>query len=202
VSEHLYRIGIMVIAVVALQRAVAIHYFFFRRFLAYRKGAVAAPASWKDLITYPEPPLLIMFTAFQWISHPNPVEPSIGQLVRVGLGDGLSVSALGLQIWALRSLPGVSPGHYVLPEQQVVTGGAYGFVRHPLYLQAIIVWLSIALGFSSPAALLIALLYVIPAYIIFSRSEEEMMLSQFGEAYRDYRESVGALFPRWWRRRS
>lgn len=201
-SEHLYRIGIMVTAVVALQRAVAIHLFFFRRFLTYRKGAVTAPASWRDLITYPEPPLLLMLTAFLWLSHSNPVEPSIAQVARVGLGAGLSVSALALQIWALRSLPGVSPGHYVLPEQQVVTGGAYGFVRHPLYLQAIIVWLSVALGFSSPATLLIAVLYVIPAYIIFSRSEEEMMLSQFGGAYRDYRESVGALFPRGWRRRS
>ena len=199
-GEHLYRIGIMITAVVALQRAVAIHYFFFRRLLAYRKRALAAPTSWRDLITYPEPPLLLVLTAFLWISHSNPVEPSITQLARVGLAAALSASAVALQVWALRSLPGVSPGHYVLPEQQVVRSGAYGFVRHPLYLQAVIVWLSIAIGFSSPATLLIALLYVIPAYIIFSRSEEEMMLKHFGEAYRDYRESVGALFPRWSRR--
>ena len=195
-ESHLYRIGVTIVAVVALQRAVAIHYFFVRRFWSYRKRAEATPTSWRDLITYPEPPLLLVVTLFLWLTQSNPADPSAPQLVRVVVAAILALGALVLQVWALRSLPGVSPGHYVLPEQQVVTAGPYGLVRHPLYLEAILVWLSLAIGFASPVVLLASLLYVIPAYVIFGRAEEKMMLEHVGESYGVYRENVGGFLPR------
>ena len=172
---HLYRICVLIAAVLAVGRAAGIHYFWLSRLLAYRKRAVATPTSWSDLITYPEPPLLLVLTLFLWHAHSNPAEPSVLELARAGTAAVLALAALGLQIWALRSIPGISPGYYILPEQEVSTAGPYGFVRHPLYLGAIIVWLSIALVFWSFATLLIALLYVVPGYVIYSRSEEEMM---------------------------
>ena len=153
-------------------------------------------SAWRDLITYPEPPILLVLTSFLWLTHSSPADPSAPQLVRVGVAATLALGALVLQVWALRALPGVSPGHYVLPEQQVVTAGPYGLVRHPLYLEAITVWLSVAVAFSSLGALLTTLLYVVPAYIVFSRSEETMMLENVGESYRVYRENVGGFLPR------
>jgi len=84
----------------------------------------------------------------------------------------------------------------VLPEQQLVTRGPFGLVRHPLYLAAILVWLALWLVFASPLALALALLYVVPGYWIYARSEEEMLAAHFGEAYARYRNEVGMLLPR------
>ena len=98
-------------------------------------------------------------------------------------------------LWALRAFPSVSTGHYVLREQRVVSEGPYRLVRHPLYLAAFVVWLAVAVAFASPVALALAVLYVIPAYLIYIRSEEEMLLAHLGDAYRAYRRSVGMLLP-------
>jgi len=37
---------------------------------------------------------------------------------------------------------------------------------------------------------------VIPIYLLYIRSEEEMMLETFGDAYRGYRNAVPMLVPR------
>ena len=192
----LNRIAIAMVAIVALQRVLLIFYFTVTRLWAYRKTAVSLPTSWTDFVTYPEPPLLLVITVLLWLQHAPPTEPSNLQSVRVVSAAAVSLAAFAFGVWALRSIPGISPGHYVLPDRAVVTGGAYGFVRHPLYLQAILVWLTVALGFHSTTAFAITLLYVIPGYIVFARSEEKMMLEQMGEAYSAYREHVGMFLPR------
>jgi protein-S-isoprenylcysteine O-methyltransferase Ste14 len=74
--------------------------------------------------------------------------------------------------------------------------GPYGLVRHPLYVAAFLIWFSLALAFSNLAALVIALVYVIPSYLIYMRAEEEMLLRHLGDAYATYRACVGMLFPR------
>jgi protein-S-isoprenylcysteine O-methyltransferase Ste14 len=111
---------------------------------------------------------------------------------------GLALAALGWAVilWAVRSFPGVSPGHYVLPEQRIVSDGAYGLVRHPLYLGALLIWCALALAFWSPVTLAVTVLYVVPAYWSYVRSEERMLLSHFGDEYARYRARVGMLFPR------
>lgn len=56
--------------------------------------------------------------------------------------------------------------------------------------------LAVAAGFGSAIALLLRLVYVIPGYWIYLRSEEAMLIEHLGEAYGRYREQVGALLPR------
>jgi protein-S-isoprenylcysteine O-methyltransferase Ste14 len=94
--------------------------------------------------------------------------------------------AIFLVLWVLRSFPSVSTGHYVLPDQRVVSGGSYGLVRHPLYVAAYLLWLAVAIGFGSLVALALGVLYVVPSYWICMRAEEDMLLEQ----------QVGMLFPR------
>ena len=77
-----------------------------------------------------------------------------------------------------------------------MTQGAYGFVRHPVYLAALLVWLGLGVAFGSAVTLAIALLYVLPAYVLYARSEEAMMLEGFGEAYRQYCRTVPMFIPR------
>lgn len=195
-ESYLYSIGIGVIALIALGRAAVVLYILFSRSLSYRKRAVATPAAWTDFVAYPEPPLLFALTLFLWITHENPAQPATLELTRVFVGVAVALTALAIQLWSIRAFPTVAVGHYVLPEQQLITKGPYAYVRHPIYALVILIWVSVAIGFASLVAGLITVGYVIPAYVIYSRSEEKMMLEHFGDAYRAYRRNTGAFFPR------
>ncbi|MDH3726183.1 MAG: isoprenylcysteine carboxylmethyltransferase family protein [Myxococcales bacterium] len=192
----LYPVGLGIIALVALGRAVVVHYVFFRRTLSYRKRAVTTPAAWTDFVAYPEPALLFAVTLYLWIGHENPAHPTTLELARVFAGTAFALGALALQWWSIRAFPTVAVGHYVLSDQEIITHGPYAYVRHPIYLLVIMIWVSVAIGFASSAAAVITIAYVIPAYVIYSHSEEKMMVDHFGDAYRAYRRNTGAFFPR------
>jgi protein-S-isoprenylcysteine O-methyltransferase Ste14 len=84
----------------------------------------------------------------------------------------------------------------LLHDHRLVTNGAYGVVRHPVYLAALLIWLGLGVAFASPFALGVAILYVLPAYLLYIRDEEAMMVDAFGDAYRSYRAAVPMLIPR------
>jgi protein-S-isoprenylcysteine O-methyltransferase Ste14 len=181
------------VAVAALGRVVGILVLKLRQ-ARYARRAVAAPRSWRDVCTVPEPYLLGVTTIALWLG-PRAV-PGPAELLRAGAGGLLAGFAVVLMLWALRSFPAVSTGHYVLPEHRVVSEGPYGLVRHPLYLAAYAVWLAVAVGFGSRLALALTVLYVVPSYWVYMRSEEQMLLAHLGDEYGRYRERVGMLFPR------
>jgi protein-S-isoprenylcysteine O-methyltransferase Ste14 len=60
----------------------------------------------------------------------------------------------------------------------------------------ILIWIELALAFRSLIAGGITAIYVIPAYLLYMRREEEMMISALGERYERYRDRVGMLVPR------
>jgi protein-S-isoprenylcysteine O-methyltransferase Ste14 len=107
----------------------------------------------------------------------------------------LIVVAWALYAWTFASWPTLFVGHGVLTDHKLVTRGAYGFVRHPAYLAAFVVWLSLAVGFRSGAVLALTVLYVIPIYVLYMRSEEAMLAEFFGDQYQDYRRIVPMLVP-------
>ena len=84
----------------------------------------------------------------------------------------------------------------MLTDHQLVTSGAYGLVRHPIYVGAFLIWLGLVLGFRSGLAAAVLLLYALPAYLIYIRAEEEMLTRHLGDTYRSYCERVGGFFPR------
>jgi protein-S-isoprenylcysteine O-methyltransferase Ste14 len=194
VSATNYQIVLALVAGAALIRSIGILLLKIRQ-LRYRKRAAAKPTTWQDLCTEPEPPLLGIVAVFLLISLPEKA-PSWGAALLASLGLFLAVVGWGLIGWAVGSFPAVSPGHYILPEQQLVTAGPYGHLRHPLYTGALLIWLSLSVAFASLAILGIALLYVLPAYLVYMRSEERMLLAHFGEPYAAYRARVGMIFPR------
>jgi len=111
----------------------------------------------------------------------------------------LVILAWALYTWTFASWPTLFVGHGVLADQKLITRGAYGFVRHPAYLAAFLVWLSLAVGFRSGMVLAVTALYVIPIYFLYIRSEENMLAEFFGDQYRDYRRTVPMMVPcmRW-----
>jgi len=191
-ADHM---AIIFVTITALVRVGVIAVLKFRQ-ARYREQAVAVPRTWQNLCTAPEPFLLGAVSLWLLFSHDFSVPPSAIQL---GLGiGGLALSAVAVVLlvssgWAF---PSVSTGHYVLPDQKLISKGPYGWVRHPLYAGAFLVWFSLALAFSNLPALLITLLYVIPSYLIYIRAEEQMLLRHLGDAYATYCARVGMLFPR------
>jgi protein-S-isoprenylcysteine O-methyltransferase Ste14 len=166
-----------------------------RRQARYEKRALAAPRTWRDVCTVPEPYLLGVTTLALWLSQRASAEPAPAELLRAGAGLLLGARDRAHALGAAR-LSSVSTGHYVLPEHRIVVDGPYALVRHPLYLAAYLVWFAVAIGFGSGVALALTVFYVVPGYWIYMRSEEAMLTAHLGDAYRDYRARVGMLLPR------
>lgn len=191
-----YRLALALVVLAALGRFTGILLLKLRQG-RYARRALAYPRGWRDLCTAPEPYLLGLTTAVLLVSHELPAAPTPAALVRAAAAALLALVAIALMLWVLRVFPSVSTGHYVLPGQRVITHGPYSLVRHPLYLAAFLIWFALSLAFASPLALALTLLYVIPSYGVYLRSEEAMLTAQLGDAYRSYRERVGGLLPRW-----
>jgi protein-S-isoprenylcysteine O-methyltransferase Ste14 len=111
------------------------------------------------------------------------------------VGAVLAIVYLVLLAAVLASWRGVHTGAIVVEEQQLVTSGIYGVIRHPLYTGAFVLWIGVAVGTLSLPAAAIFLLFVVPTYLLYIAREERMLRSAFGDAYRDYCATVPRLVP-------
>ena len=83
--------------------------------------------------------------------------------------------------------------------QGVIKKGVFLFVRHPIYLSEIILYLGLLLLNISLAAALIWVIAMVFLHYI-SRYEEKLLLARFGDEYRQYMKEVPMWFPRLYRR--
>ena len=168
----------------------------FLRTLARPRSSVEMKWDWALFLVAPE--VVLPAIAALWLFHDNgagPPYPAARTLFAL-LGAVLALGGLALTIWSWLSLPSVGTGHYLLEGQSLITNGAYGVVRHPIYAGAFLIWFGLAAAYMSTVVLLVTVLYVIPAYRLNIRGEEKMMLSRYGDQYREYRQRVGAFVPR------
>jgi len=111
---------------------------------------------------------------------------------------GLPLAGLGLALfwWMFRHL-GLNVTSTSMPrtDATLITSGPYRFIRHPMYLAALILLLAasllmanwiVAVGGVSCFALLAAR----------SRLEERRLIEKFGDAYREYQRTTGRFLPR------
>jgi protein-S-isoprenylcysteine O-methyltransferase Ste14 len=83
----------------------------------------------------------------------------------------------------------------VQDEQQLITTGPYGRVRHPIYSSAIFFLASLVLV-TDNWIFLVVLLLIIPGLNIRMKKEEQMMLTEFGDQYRVYMTQTGRFLPK------
>jgi methanethiol S-methyltransferase len=76
----------------------------------------------------------------------------------------------------------------------MITEHMFGWVRHPIYLGAILIYAAVLLLVLSPLGGL-AFIGVISLYQWLARDEEKRMLGIFGEKYRAYKRSVPMWLP-------
>lgn len=189
------RLCVSVVTVIAFARSAWVLLGFARTLLRAR-SLVATRWGWVEILVIPEP-FVLAAVSYALLTREAPSAALEAARVAAAVaGFLLAAGGVALTGWAAVSLPSVGSGHYVLEEQPIVDRGAYGWLRHPFYLAAFMIWLGLAVAYASVLALLVLGLYVIPIYRLYVREEEELMIQRYGEAYREYRRRVGGLLPR------
>ena len=113
----------------------------------------------------------------------------------VGLGAALTFVGLLFTVWARiylgRNWSGVAA---VKADHELITGGPYHWVRHPIYsgLALAFVGMAIAVGeWRGVLSIALALIAIVQRMFV----EERFMRQQFGSAYDTYARQVRALVP-------
>ncbi|HUJ43383.1 MAG TPA: isoprenylcysteine carboxylmethyltransferase family protein [Opitutaceae bacterium] len=93
----------------------------------------------------------------------------------------------------LMGLPEMAPGRY---PQRLVTEGLHAHVRHPRYLQALLVIVGVGLV-ANHLALYLAAALCVPGFWLIAVLEEKELRDRFGPAYEEYSRRVPRFIPRW-----
>jgi len=193
VRDALTTVALLVVLIGAGGRAVGVIIGHVRTLLR-RQQFRTLRFGWAEFVTVFEP-FLLGAAAFIFARTPRSVASGTG-LVALVAGAIIVLCGYGLLFWAFWSWPALFVGHAILPDHQVIRTGVYGVVRHPVYLAAFLIWLGLGIAFRSRGVVALTVLYVIPAYLAYIRSEERMMREEFGDTYRDYCRDVPGLIPR------
>lgn len=113
------------------------------------------------------------------------------------LGAGLIFAGDLLFIWSHKALgKNWSPILEIRKGHTLVTDGPYRFVRHPMYAAIFLIGIGISL---LSANWVVASSYMLPTtslYLFRVSDEEEMMIIQFGDEYREYIRNTNRLIPK------
>src|SRR5262249_22190025 len=112
------------------------------------------------------------------------------------LGVVVMVGGLGLRLWA----QAVLGRHYTTTlrhtdDQPIVRAGPYCLLRHPGYAGLLLAWVGAGLATANWAVASGIALLMLVAYGYRIAAEEAMMLSAFGDRYREYRARTWRLIP-------
>jgi len=120
--------------------------------------------------------------------------PALGGLV----GLGLALTAIGVAFSIVARLylgQNWSATATIKQDHELIRTGPYCLVRHPIYTGMLIAAIGTAIAFGELRDLL-ALLLIVLGFWLKSRSEERLLMSNFGDRYAAYRREVrGAIIP-------
>ena len=107
----------------------------------------------------------------------------------------LTFAGIAFAVWARFVIGQNWSGNVTIKQgHELIRGGPYAFVRHPIYSGLLLALLGTALYLDELRGL-IAIAVIAVSFILKSRVEETFMLEQFGEQYRQYQGAVKALIP-------
>ena len=81
-------------------------------------------------------------------------------------------------------------------DHKLVTKGIYKQIRHPMYAAHLVWAIAQIMMLHNWIAGYSFIITMLPFYLYRSRREEEMLIEEFGDEYRDYKQKTGALFPK------
>lgn len=111
------------------------------------------------------------------------------------IGAVVSVLGLGFAIWARVYLgTNWSSSVTIKRDHELITGGPYSLVRHPIYTGLLTGFLGTAIAIGQVRGL-VAFAFLFAMLWFKLRLEERWMRLQFGEVYEQYAQRVPALLP-------
>ncbi|MGB6486161.1 MAG: isoprenylcysteine carboxylmethyltransferase family protein [Steroidobacteraceae bacterium] len=114
------------------------------------------------------------------------------------MGTGIALTAAGAVFSIVARLylgQNWSATATIKQDHQLIRSGPYGLVRHPIYTGTLIAAIGTAIALGEIRDLL-ALPLVIVGFRLKARSEERLLMSNFGDRYAAYRREVrGAIIP-------
>lgn len=153
-----------------------------------------------EALAFVELPVFLGLTCLLVLRPPKVPAAGVASTLAAGAGSCLALAGLAVSLWAIyttvRRRVILDAGHFVKKEHPLVTTGAYGFVRNPMYLGIILIWFGIAVGFQNAWLLAASALYIVPVLWFYIRAEEQMMLQEFGDRFAEYMLRVGRLIPK------
>lgn len=106
--------------------------------------------------------------------------------------------AIAIAIWILAGWLMKASHHIVHAENRstgVISTGAFRFVRHPLYLSTLLVYLGFVMLSLSLAAFVIWLVIFL-FYDYIAAYEERLLVEKFGDNYRNYQHQTSRWLPK------
>ena len=111
-------------------------------------------------------------------------------------GAGLGAVSLALTLWIFRTIgKNITSTVETREEHELVTGGPYRWVRHPLYTVGTSFFVSLGIV-AANWFMGLASLSVLVMLLIRLPKEEKKLIERFGDEYRAYIERTGRLLPR------
>ena len=103
------------------------------------------------------------------------------------------------RFWSIRTLGNLISTRLVIQERHaLITTGPYKYIRNPSYTGALITFMGFGLGTGNWLSAAVFLCAGLLAYARRIRTEESMLLEQFGGEFEEYKKRTWALIPFVW----
>jgi protein-S-isoprenylcysteine O-methyltransferase Ste14 len=135
----------------------------------------------------------ILYAATAWLDFANYSLPAWAGWL------GVAILAVALIVfWRAHADLGLnwSPSLEIREKHELITRGIYGMIRHPMYASQWLWVIAQPLLLQNWIAGWANLVFFIFFYSLRVKAEEKLMLEQFGDRYRSYMQTVGAVFPK------
>ena len=162
----------------------------------FRQGAEARPSSRLDSGTYPiiaialgaSLAVVLVSFLFGWGGY-LPIWVA-------WLGVVLLLLGIPMRVWALVTLGRFFTMPITLREDhRIVRDGPYRYLRHPAYTAGLLMGVGMALILATPVGIGVSIAALLAAYVYRIHREEQILISRFGDAYRDYSARTWRLVP-------
>ena len=138
-----------------------------------------------------------VYASTSWLDRADYRLPPKAQRSAGGVGAALMTFAVWL-FWRSHADLGRnwSPSLQLREGHELVKEGVYRYVRHPMYASEWVWGIAQALVLQNWIAGWAGLALFAPLHVVRVPREEQMMVEQFGEAYREYINRTGSVVPR------
>jgi len=185
---------ILIVALMGINFAISGHY----RSKADKEGGQLDPKGNRVLLFLRLATLLVLIPFFTYMIYPKWASWArfdAPEAVR-WFGAGLTLCMSPMIYWLFSTIGNnISPSHTTRESHQLITTGPYRFIRHPLYTFGMLAWMGV--GLMALMWWIFAALFIMCTILAWrTRKEEQQLIDQFGQAYRDYMARTGRYFPK------